>query len=159
MKKMLIALLTLAVSAIAVNAEHYYWPVAGIATTTTVTSADLPVSGELDRVILWNSVNTQTSVVTIASYAGTSIADVIYTGKVSAAAIVVARPRRVGTDSAGTALTAAQIAGSTDTNLVSTILYVPYEKILLSGNIKIRVVDESTASATNTLHAQFLYTK
>jgi hypothetical protein len=142
-------------------ADSYTYP--GEVTSTATqwyVSDDIPVAGELDRIVLWNTDPKGTSVVVIANYAGDEIADIIYTGTVvnSSGAPVVVRPRRVGTGTSGTALTYGIGSGSAAlTNLATQILTVPYEKFILGGNTKARVVDAGTTTVTNYMNAQFIF--
>lgn len=118
-------------------------------------SDDLPVAGELDRVILWNTDPKGTSTVVIANYAGTAIADTIVSVTItnSLAAPVVVIPRRVGTGITGTTLTYGTSGG---TGVVQQ-LSVPYEKFYLGGNTKVKVTEGATLTVTNYLKAQFIY--
>ena len=160
MKKLIgLVLVTLACVAGAFADSYTYTSDAFSTATQWAVSSDIPVQGELDRVILWNSDPKGTSVVVIANYAGDTIADVIYTGTVvnSAGAPKIVLPRRVGTTTAGTALSAVTVANST--GIVTTLLSVPYEKYMLGGNTKVRVVDAGTTTVTNYLKAQFIFTR
>ena len=160
MNKMILGVL-ISLLPFAALADSYTYP--GEVTSTATqwyVSDDIPVAGELDRIVLWNTDPKGTSVVVIANYAGDVIADIIYTGTVvnSAGAPVVVRPRRVGTGTSGTALTYGTVAtAGMDTNLITQILSVPYEKFILGGNIKARVVDAGTTTVTNYMNAQFIF--
>lgn len=159
MKKVIGIMLVALACASGAFADSYTYTSEAFSTATQwAASSDLPVNGELDRIILWNTDPKGTSVVVIANYAGTAIADVLYTGIVNnaSAAPIVVIPRRVGTDTSGTALTHAITTGAS-TNYVTQSMSVPYEKIMLGGNVKVRVVNQGTTTVTNYLNAQFIF--
>ncbi len=159
MNKMIIGLLLVAVPFIAM-ADSYTWSSGTLSTGTQhETSADIPISGYLDRVIIWNTGNTlATSAVVIASYAGSTAADTIISAEAVGTTPKVVRPRRVGTGSSGTALTHAIGAGSDAlTNLATQVLSVPYERVYLGGNTKVQVTLASGTTQTNVTTVQFIF--
>jgi len=95
--------------------------------------------------------------VTVASYAanGTTAIDTFLT-LATATANTIVRPRVIGTTTAGVALTGVVGSGIYGTNAVATtILTAPYERIMLGGDIRLKVVSGSVAP--NTVNARIYY--
>jgi len=126
--------------------------------TITVTNAgtgyaNITMNGFLDKVEYTHTGGTGT--VTLATFAadGTTAVDTMVTKQIVAAGSgVLARPRIVGTTTAGVAL-AAVVGNGSDalTNLVSTVLSVPYERARLGGNAKVRLVSDGSGGACTTV--------
>ena len=142
-----------------VNADTFTWSSSVLSTSTQAeVSADLPVSGDLVKIEAWSShTGVQTSTVTLASYAGTTAIDTIATLTVPGTGTQarVAYPRRVGTDSTGVNLAAANGVGE-NTN-TTQMLTVPYEPIMLGGNTKIRVSQLAASTTTNTVTVRLFF--
>ena len=160
MKKMIGIVLAMLACIAGAYADSYTYTSDAFSTATQWAVSDaLPVAGQLDRVILWNTDPKGTAVVVVATYAGSVQADIICTAKVNnvASAPIVIRTRRVGTASSGTALAYATSAeGITN---ITQILSVPYEKIMLGGNTKVWAIDAGTTTVTNFVNVQFIYSK
>jgi len=162
MKKLIVMFMAVLATVGVSLADSYTWSSDTLSTAAQFeVSSDLPIAGKLDRIIVWNSASACTTVVTVANYAGSTAADVIYSNSVANATPVTARPRRVGTTSAGVALAAVVGSGSDAlTNLATTVLSAPYEGIMLGGNTKVRVLlQDAAATRTNTTSVQFIYSK
>jgi len=154
--KKLIAVLFLSLVATGAMAGGFAWSSDTLSTAAQYqVSSDLPVSGELDKVIVWNNSAGCTTVVVIATYAGDTIADVIFSNAVANTTPVVARPRRVGTDTAGTLLTSAY--GNSVTGAATTVISLPYERFVLGGLTKVKVLLQDAATTkTNETSVQFI---
>jgi hypothetical protein len=102
--------------------------------TATQASAALPISGELDKIEYVKN-GAVTTTLTIATFDSTTAIETYWSKAVVGAARGFARPRFVGTTSAGVALAADY--GAVQYTNVTQVLSVPYEAPLLGGNIKL----------------------
>lgn len=159
MKKLIVMFMAVLATVGVSLADSYTWSSDTLSTAAQFeVSSDLPVAGKLDKIIVWNSSVACTTVVTVANYAGSTAADVIFSNSVANTLPVVARPRRLGTDIAGTLLASAY--GSSVTGAATSVISVPYEAGMLGGNTKIRVLlQDAAATRTNTTSVQFIYSK
>lgn len=130
--------------------------------TTTLTntqpatlSGPRSVSGWIDKLEI-TCPPASTSVIMLATFtAGGMPVDILYSNTVSATttnAVVVARPRAIGTDSSATALTAASLLNNT-TNTgygVGTAISIPYDRIMGGGNLQWSIAATKCANNTST---------
>jgi hypothetical protein len=143
--------------------------VAGIALADTATvsltitngqaatlSDAISASGWLDKIELVHSDGaTATSTVVVATYSGSTAVETFATKTLTSATVI--RPRFAATANTGTAIPAVVGNGSDAlTNLVTTVLTVPYEKALIGGNVKMSVAGTSN-DGTNTVTATIYY--
>ena len=126
----------------------------------TTISESISASGWLDRIEI-TVTGSSTSAVTVASYAadGTTAVDTWLT-IAAATANTVVRPRVIGTTTAGVNLAAASalvtINTSGETNAVPTqVLIAQYDRIMIGGDIRLKVVAGSAAA--NTVTAKVYY--
>jgi hypothetical protein len=126
----------------------------------TTISDPISASGWLDRIEI-TVTGSSTSTVTVASYAadGTTAVDTFLT-LTDATANKVVRPRVIGTTTAGVNLAAASaivaVGDNTATNAVSTqVLVSQYDRIMVGGDIRLKVVAGSAAA--NTVTAKVYY--
>jgi len=146
MKKVIgLALIAVALAGM-VQADSYTVTLICTGTATQV-SAQLPVSGELDK-IEYTKNGAVTTTLTVATFDSTTAIETYWSKAAVGATRGMARPRFVGTDYAGTALATALIASAT-TN-ASQILVVPSEAPLLGGNIKLTAANtQADLTSTN----------
>ena len=145
MKKVIgLALIAVALLAGMVQADSYTVTLICTGTATQV-SAQLPVSGELDK-IEYTKNGAVTTTLTVATFDNTTAIETYWSKAAAGAARGMARPRFVGTTYDGTALAAAVTYGNYVTNalgqpvsnyVATTTLSVPYGPALLGGNIKL----------------------
>jgi hypothetical protein len=119
-------------------------------------SSAINVSGWLDRVEIVKSGDTGTCDIVLGTYSGTTALEKFV--NISALAegtdTVVLRPRALGTVlTAGTALSASTTTYAGDatngTNaVVTTVLYAPYERMMVGGNLKMCVTSTTNAVIT-----------
>ena len=160
MRKMLIAAILGLLLVSGGYADSYVYSFDGLTNGETSTSAAIPVSGWLDRVEVSQSA-TVTSTVTVATFDSTTEMDkFVYLASLTDTTKVV-RPRVVGTGTTGTDLTYAHQAGlANTTNLVGQVLVVPYERMMIGGNTKIKVVNTScnaSSGGTNDVKVVIYY--
>lgn len=139
--KMILAAL-ICVAAVAVQADTYTYT-CSVTTGDVVTSAAVPVSGWLDKVEISQHADGTCSVV-VATFDGTTAVDTYATVASLTDTSKIIRPRLMGTDNSGTALTGAWAGG--DTNLsaaATTVLVGAYERQMIGGNTKIVITGES----------------
>lgn len=157
-KLMLIGLLAVGLCALKAQAEGSFYEETLIVTNDqTSYSAAIPFKGFIEK-IEWVQSNLGSNTMTLATFAGTTAIDTIYTKAQIGAANGVARPRVVGTTTAGVDLAGVATSYALTTNSLgqvltnsyaTTILSVPYEKIWLGGNVKWRcVVTDGTVTNT-----------
>lgn len=122
-----------------------------VTNTETEISSSIPASGWLDRVEI-QVTGSSTSAVTVASYAadGTTAIDTFVT-LAAATANTVVRPRVIGTTTAGVNLAAASTAATNATQ----VLVAHYDRIMIGGDIRLKVVAGSAAE--NTVKATIYY--
>lgn len=150
MKRSLVCFLVVACLGVSALADSQQMTVV-VTNTETEISAAIPVSGWLDRVEI-QVTGSSTSAVTVASYAsdGTTAIDTFVT-LATATANTVVRPRVIGTTTAGVALAAASTAATNATQ----VLVAHYERIMVGGDIRLKVV--SGSAAANTVKATIYY--
>jgi hypothetical protein len=141
MQKYIVSLFLVSLLCVNANAASETITVTDTVNSTNV-SAAFTASGWLDKIEVTGITATGTNTVMVGTMNGTAIVDLIVSNTLSASKVFI--PRRVGTDSAGTALVAA--VGST--NSMGTVLVAPYERIMLGGNVKIRSVNTGTTAQT-----------
>jgi hypothetical protein len=160
MKRLILVALVALVAG--VGAAHADMQSASVTVTNTQTaiSASIPASGWLDRIEI-TVTGSSTSAVTVASYAadGTTAVDTFLT-LATATANTVVRPRVIGTTTAGVNLAAAStlvtVNESLETNAVPTqVLIAQYDRIMIGGDIRLKVVAGSAAA--NTVTAKIFY--
>lgn len=112
-------------------------------------------SGWLDRMEITQSEATATNTIVIATRAanGTTAVDTFgtFTGLVGNK---VARPRLIGTTTAGVNLAATVNAVGTESNTTTQILSAPYERPLIGGNLRVSATEATggnPAATTNTI--------
>jgi hypothetical protein len=122
-----------------------------VTNTQTTISEPISASGWLDRIEI-TVTGSSTSAVTVASYAadGTTAVDTFLT-LAAATANTVVRPRVIGTTTAGVALAAASTAATNATQ----VLVAQYDRIMIGGDIRLKVVAGSAAA--NTVTAKVYY--
>lgn len=111
--------------------------------TTTEVSAVLPVSGYLDKIVMYNSIAGATSAVVVADYSADGIAVETYAtaSAVADTTATVIRPRVLGTSTAGAALTYSILSsGVQSTNILTQQIQVPYERMIIGGNVKVSLI-------------------
>jgi hypothetical protein len=116
------------------------------AVNSTNYSAAFTASGYLEKIEVTGITAAGTCTVMVATMNGTAVVDLIASNTLSASKVFI--PRRVGTDTAGTALASAVTTLSGDTNIVTQILVAPYERYMLGGNVKVRSVNTGTTAQT-----------
>jgi hypothetical protein len=142
--------------------------VAGIALADTATmtltvtngqaatlSDPIPCSGWLDKIELVNGDGAAaTSTVVVATYSGSTAVETFATKTLTSATVI--RPRFASTANTGTAIPAVVGSGSDAlTNLVTTVLTVPYEKALIGGNVKLSAAgtaNDGSCTVTATIY-------
>jgi hypothetical protein len=118
------------------RAETYVYEVK-MANNTTNLSAALPVSGILNKIEISGFSAAVTGTVTVATYDGTTAVDTIVNLSALSANKII-RLMVQPTDNTGTVIPAVVSAGSTNT---TTQLVVPYQPVMLGGNIKVRTIN------------------
>jgi hypothetical protein len=150
MKKLLLALAAVALCTSYAVADEKTVVVTAAGATTY--SDPINVSGYIERVEI---VRTPTSVsdvvdIDLATFSGTTIMQSVV--NIDAAATnftpVAVVPRVVGTTVAGVALTA--VTGTAVGTNTTTMLTVPYERIMVGGNLKLKVTALAGTNATVT---------
>jgi malate/lactate dehydrogenase len=144
--------------------------VAGIALADTATvsltvtngqaatlSDAISASGWLDKIEIVNSDGAgATCAVVVATYTSTTAIDTLATATVTTPKVF--RTRVQPTANTGTAIPAVVGNGSDAlTNLATTVLVVPYEKVLIGGNLKMSVAGTAVSDGTNTTTATLFY--
>jgi hypothetical protein len=153
MKRSLVCFLVVTCLGFSALADSQQMTVVVTNTETEISSA-IPVSGWLDKIEIQVS-GSSTSAVTVATYAsdGTTAIDTLLT-LTAATANTVVRPRVIGTTTAGVALASASAIGGTN-EYAKTVLVAPYERIMVGGDIRLKVV--SGSAAANTVKATVYY--
>ena len=147
MKKMIVGVLSMLVMAGFVCADSYTYTF--VAANCTNTSEVIPISGYLDKIELSQTAGlstTRSNVIVVATYNGTTAVDTLASVTLGAAKVV--RVRVQPTDNTGTVIPAA--LGASITNY-STALSVPYEKVLVGGNIKVTIQNDHANASTNVI--------
>jgi hypothetical protein len=158
MKKlsMMFAAFLLALGVAGAMADSYTYTIT-LTNTQPITYSDaIPVSGWLDKIEVHADV-ASTTTVTVASYSSGNQAIETYMSKAvtnaaATNAVFIARPRTVGTDSGGVYLTA---NGGASNVFQATGLSVPYERIMMGGNVKVAVTgtgNDGSAPVTVTIY-------
>lgn len=149
MKRFLVLLAVLGIAGAALADSQSMTVV--VTNTETEISAAIPVSGWLDRIEI-QVTGSSTSAVTVATYAadGTTALDTVLTLATCTANTVV-RPRVIGTTTAGVNLAAASTAATNATQ----VLVAQYDRIMLGGDVRLKVVAGSAAE--NTVKATLYY--
>lgn len=140
MKKALILALVALCAVGIVFADSYTYSYASLGNTTNTSDA-LPVSGYLDKIEFSGAGATRTNSIVVATYDGTTAVDTL--ASVTLTTPKVVRIRALPTDNTGTALAA--VAGTDVTNY-SSVVALNYEKILIGGNVKARIVNDHANS-------------
>ena len=106
------------------------------------------ISGYIERVELVKSTDNDVVDIDVATFDGTTILESIVNIDALATATdtVVIRPRVVGTGLSGTALAA--VTGTAVGTNTTTMLTVPYERIMAGGNVKLKVTAAAGTNAT-----------
>ena len=106
------------------------------------------ISGYIERVELVKSTDNNVVDIDVATFDGTTILESIVNIDALATATdtVVIRPRVVGTGLSGTALAA--VTGTAVGTNTTTMLTVPYERIMAGGNVKLKVTAAAGTNAT-----------
>lgn len=152
-KRLLIAVMASACLSIGASADSDVQTVV-VPTTTTVTSGMFTASGWLDRIEI-SGTSGSTCGVVVASYDSGGTAIETYATKTVTTPAVI-RTRVIGTANTGVALAAVVGSGSDAlTNLVTTVLSAPYERVLIGGNVK--AVLTGASAATNTVVIRLFY--
>ena len=133
-------------------ADTYTYTLAAANNTTNI-SAALPISGYLDKIELSGPGAGATNNVVVATYDGTTAVETLATVS-SLTTPKVVRLRVLPTDNTGTSLAAAFSALGTSTN-ASTLINIPYQKVLAGGNLKVTTIN--TAGNSNDLKVVFYY--
>jgi hypothetical protein len=147
MKKMIVGVLSMLVMAGFVCADSYTYTF--VAANCTNTSEVIPISGYLDKIELSQTAGlstTRSNVIVVATYNGTTAVDTLASVTLGAAKVV--RVRVQPTDNTGTVIPA--VLGTSITNY-STALNVPYEKVLVGGNIKVTIQNDHANASTNVI--------
>jgi hypothetical protein len=161
MKKMIIGLFAVLVCAGLASADTR-------TVTMTVTNGQaatysdpISIAGELESVIISQADGgaAYTSTVVIANYVDTTAVDTYVSLTDLATATKLVRPVFLPTANTGTALAGVVGSGSSAlTNIVTTVLNVPYKTAVLGGgNIKMAVSGCNTTSGTNTITATIYF--
>jgi hypothetical protein len=141
MKKLMIGLVVVLSLAALVpaQADQLYQEVTMICTTGNVTySSQLSVAGTLDKIEYIKTGN-NTNTFTLATFsAANGTVDTFATKAIGGATSGVIRPRVIGTTTAGVDLAAVSNTG-TNAPSATTILGVPYERMRIGGNVKIKL--------------------
>lgn len=142
----------IALAALCGRADSYTYTVTAM-TNGQIGTATVPASGWLDKVEI-SQLNSGTCTVTVATFAGSEAVDVFaYAADLTSNKVI--RTRFVGTDNTGTVLAAAHQAGlENTTNMVRQILVAPYERPMIGGNTKIKIVN---ANASNDVKVVLYY--
>ena len=154
MKKMLAVVVMVACGAMAARADFYEYSVTTATGAVTTVSAQIPVSGYLDRVEIIQTAGVTNSY-TIATYDSTTAVDTVVTSADLATATDVIRPRIIGTTTAGVNLAAA--ATGTNDYTAGTILVANYEKPLVGGNLKVSIVGKEENVVATAVKVRFYF--
>jgi hypothetical protein len=153
MKKCLLLIAVVMALACSLRADSVVQTVV-VPTTSVVTSDQFTASGWLDRIEVSGTANATCGVV-VASYDSSATAIETYATKTVTTPTVI-RTRVIGTANTGTAITGVVGSGSDAlTNIVTTVLAAPYERILIGGNVK--AVLTGAWTATNTVVIRMFY--
>lgn len=119
-------------------------------------SDPIPASGELEKIEFVQS-SASTATVTIATYTGTTAIETFASLSAWATTTKLVKPRAVGTTTAGVSIVAVVGSGSDAlTNLATTVLSAPYERLVVGGNLKMAVTGTAN-SGTNTVTATLYF--
>jgi hypothetical protein len=118
-------------------------------------SDPLPISGYIERIEVFQSSSVATTTVTVASYDANNTALTTYASK-ACVGNQVFTPRVVGSSTAGVTLTAA--TGSSSGTNTTTMLVVPYEKLMIGGNSKVAVTGGDAPLTAYTINVTVFYT-
>lgn len=154
MKKMLAMVVVVACVATVARADFYEYSVTTATGAVTTVSAQIPISGYLDRVEIIQTAG-RTNSFTIASYDGTTAVDTVVSVSALATATDVIRPRIIGTTTAGVNLAAA--ANGTNNYTAGTVLVANYERPLVGGNIKVSILGNAANVATTAVKVRFYF--
>jgi len=115
-------------------------------------SDQIPISGWLDRVEIIKSDDNDVVDIDLATFSGTTLVEsfVDLNAVPTATDKIVLRPRVTGTDIAGNALAASGlIVAGEITNVVNGVVAtLPYERMMLGGNLKLKVTAGAGTNAT-----------
>lgn len=146
MKRMIVGSIGVLLVASMACADTYTYSLTAAVGSTNV-SAAIPVSGYLDKIEISGAGGTST--VVIATYAGalgTTAVDTLATLTLTTPKVI--RLRVQPTDNTGTVIPAVYAAGGTGGTNAATMLVVPYDKVLVGGNIKISTIDSGATGDT-----------
>lgn len=158
MLKKLTILAVAAMLSIGAFADSYTFSTDALSTNTEFElSGNLPISGWLDKIEVWQDETlASTATVTVASYAGSTAIDTFYTASVNQSSLTdVARPRIIGTTTAGVDLSGVVVLSPT--NAATTVLTAAYDRPMLGGNIKALVTLTTPGTVTNTVTVRIFY--
>ena len=155
MKKMLAVVVMVACGAMAARADFYEYSVTTATGAVTTVSAQIPVSGYLDRVEIIQTAD-RTNTFTIATYDSTTAIDtVVASGALTGNKVI--RPRIIGTTTAGVALAGVVATGTNTSAAASSVLVAGYEKPLVGGNLKVSILGDAANVATTAVKVRFYF--
>ena len=155
MRKMIAMLVILACVCGVGNADTWTYTLDAVQSATNV-SPQVMASGWLDRIEFSQEADSTCTVV-VATYttaAATQAVDTYATLSANTDTVKVVRPRVVGTGTAGTTLS--YVAASGTTNVLQQ-LNVPYERMMIGGNTRIRTIQGAVTGLTNSLKVTIFY--
>lgn len=154
MKRMLAAVVVMVVcGAMAARADFYEYSVTTATGAVTTVSAQIPVSGYLDRVEIIQTA-ARTNTFTIATYDSTTAIDtVVASGALTGNKVI--RPRIIGTTTAGVNLAAA--ATGTNDYTAGTVLVASYDKPIVGGNLLVSILGDAANVATTAVKVRFYF--
>jgi hypothetical protein len=149
----IMAALAVSVASVMADSQVSSVELAGVQTNL---SAAIPASGWLDKIEITSSLGTTCDVV-VATYDGTTAIDKFVLDRLTEGSAKVYRPRAKGTDTNATALTYSSLVTTGGTNAVQVVT-VPYERIVIGGNVKFRAQGVGVAAGvTNSLKCVIYY--
>ena len=160
MQKLIIMLALVLAFAVPAMADSYTWTTGTLSTSAQYeVSSALPVQGHLERIVVLNSNGSAiTNQVTLYNAIGASgaVGDTLCVVTSITTTAVAKTPRRLGTDPlSGVALTAAW--GGDTTNVNSSVVVYPTERIYLGGDTRIKVLVAAPAVVTNVTTVTLIY--
>jgi hypothetical protein len=119
-------------------------------------SDPLPISGYIERIEVYQSSSVATTTVTVATYDGGGTTALTTFASKACVGNQVFTPRVVGSTTAGVTLVAA--TGSSSGTNTTTMLVVPYEKMMIGGNTKVAVTGGDAPLTAYTINVTVFYT-
>jgi hypothetical protein len=139
-----IGILALAVSLVQAESQTF---TVSVASNQTAFTAALPVHGVIDRVELVRAASAPQCDVIVGTFDGTTVIDtwvsVLNWAEGGAKETKVIRPRLIGTDITGTALTYGSALQVTN---ITQQLTATYEAPMAGGNVYVKLVNDATGS-------------